>query len=295
MKYLVIYCLLLISSILQAQEKNYTISELSFYADAMTNLYIDNHRIQASNYFDEVLNWYVDKEVYLEDDFQALKGFANDIKSEDGKVRIISWQIKESEDKYKYGAYAIIEDNAPIKLTQTSSISLDQKYSILSLEEWYGAIYYNIKDYTTQEGEKVYFIFGFNGYDKYDSFKVLDVLSIEEGNSISFGKPIFIKDDSKPIPDVYSRILLQYSNEVSASINYNPAQNLIIYDHLISRLGQLEGQGVTMVPDGSYEGFILENGKLIYKEKLYDHVYEKAPIDGKRENSKDLFGKSKKK
>ena len=44
---------------------------------------------------------------------------------------------------------------------------------------------------------------------------------------------------------------------------------LIVHDHLIRRMGRIAGQGPVNLPDGSYEGYMFDNGKWMYKEKLF--------------------------
>lgn len=278
----------------QSSLKNITV-DIAFFADVMNNAFDPSHRIRANSEFNDLMEIYLKDEMYTSDDFQCLKGFANDVVSADTKLRIISWQTKISDEEYVYNSILINGSNKPYLLTEGRKISLDLRYDVLSSEDWYGALYYNIKDFVTEDGQTVYFVFGYNGFDKYDSFKILDVFYFDN-NDLIMGKPIFIKDPEAVIPDAQSRIMLKYSSDVSTSINYNPNLGFIMYEHLISRLGQLEGQGVTMVPDGSYEGFALENGKLIYKEKLFDHIYETAPVseEKKKKQQKDLFGKQRK-
>ncbi len=273
------------------------VDDLSFYGDVMVNAFQDKHRVRAKATFEPLIDEYIQTEAYLNDDFASLEGCTRVVKSEDGLVTIVSWQIRESEEKHSYGAY-VIKNGVATKLVESLSIDRDDQFDILDKDNWYGALYYNIKDYTDNKGNTSYFIFGYNGFDKFDSFKVLDVLHFE-GDQLTLGKSMFIKNPEGERKDIMARIKLKYSSDSQVSINYNPGMNTIVYDHLIARMGQLEGQGPTMVPDGSYEGFIIENDQIIYKAKLFDHVYETAPLteeNRKKEKSdKNIVGGKKRK
>ena len=89
-----------------------------------------------------------------------------------------------------------------------------------------------------------------------------------------------------------SRFILDYSDQGSITCNYDPSLDLIIFDHLELVSGS-NGKPV-YISDGSYEGYEIKKGILVYKEKLFDHKYElnepprpKPVLDSKK---KDLFG-----
>ncbi len=260
---------------IQSQESS-LFEDISYFGDVMVNAYQDKHRVRAKASFEPLMDEYITSEAYLQDNFACLEGCTRVVTSEDDLVTIVSWQIRENEEKHSYGAY-IIKEGVATKLQESLSIDHDDQFDILDKDNWYGALYYNIKDYVDSKGNKSYFIFGYNGFNKFDSFKVLDVLHFEE-NDLMLGKEMFIKNPTGDRKDIMARIKLKYSSDSQVSINYNPGLKTIVYDHLIARMGQLEGQGPTMVPDGSYEGFVIENDEIVYKEKLFDHVYETAPV-----------------
>ena len=149
-------------------------------------------------------------------------------------------------------------------------------------------MYYSIKKLE----ENKYLIFGFNQIDQFKNAKVLDMIHVKDG-TVTLGEEIF--EDKNDLDTYQNRIILTYSGDASVNLNYNPGLEMIVHDHLIQRMGQLEGQGPTNVPDGSYEGYKLENGKWMYKEKIYDHSYGEnnaprpKPILNKKK--KNLFGK----
>jgi len=145
-------------------------------------------------------------------------------------------------------------------------------------------VYYDI----LKINETDYVLFGVNHLSKYENIKVAEVLSLEDAKEPIFGKEVFQKG-----ADTRSRLILRYADDASVSLNYNPTLGLIIFDHLIPRMGRIEGQGSTFLPDGSYEGYVPNENVWVYKEKLYDHIYEEAPRPNPvlDKSKKGVFGK----
>lgn len=118
----------------------------------------------------------------------------------------------------------------------------------------------------------------------------MDVLHIDEGE-ITLGGEFF---EDRNSPGTYlERIMIRYSIDATANLNYNPGLKMIIHDHLIQRIGRMPGQGPVMLPDGTYEGYEWKDGKWQYVEKIYEHTYDEAPrptpvLDEK----KNIFGKN---
>jgi hypothetical protein len=185
----------------------------------------------------------------------------------DSSFRIFTWQLKVNDADYRY--YGAIQWNtAELKLVPLAdrSISLENPvYSTSTSDKWYGALYYNIKPFTTANGEKKYLLFGYDAYDVNDHRKIIDVMTIQNGQ-VHFGAPVFIADKSTP----KSRIIYQYSADASIKVNFDENHDMIICDHLQEIQGILPGQGKTMVPDGSYEGYKLEKGNWKYISNVFD-------------------------
>jgi len=210
------------------------------------------------------------------------------LESVDGDFKLVSWQVRFLENKSKYYGFIVFPDGSYVQLKDNSDFTQDLAFESVTPESWYGALYYSIKKLE----ENKYLIFGFNQIDQFKNAKVLDMIHVKDG-TVTLGEEIF--EDKNDLDTYQNRIILTYSGDASVNLNYNPGLEMIVHDHLIQRMGQLEGQGPTNVPDGSYEGYKLENGKWMYKEKIYDHSYGEnnaprpKPILNKKK--KNLFGK----
>jgi hypothetical protein len=214
----------------------------------------------------------------------------------DSTFRIFTWQLYVDKDDYRY--YGAIQMNSPdLKLIPLIDRSVDvqsEEYDILQPDKWYGSLYYNVKQFATPTGNQ-YLLFGYDGFSFFNKRKLVDVLSFKDGKP-SFGAPVFVQHDSLGNEiAVRNRLLFEYSAEASFKMNFDEAYGLILYDHLMTMAGSY---GPTMVPDGTYEGYKLTNGRWEWVEKYWNEVMDEAPrpepvLDNRR--GQDVFGKEKKK
>lgn len=215
---------------------------------------------------------------------------------QDSSFRIFTWQLYVDVDDYRY--YGAIQMNSGqlqlFPLIDRSAEVESEEYDLLTPEKWYGSVYYNLKEFKTGEGNK-YLLFGFDGYSFFNKRKVVDVLSFKDGKPI-FGAPVFVQEDSLGNQTVRNRLVMEFSSEASFKLNYDETWGLIIFDHLMT-MGGGYGQGPTQVPDGTYEGYKLENGRWQWVEKFWTQVMDEAPrpepvLDSRKQQ--DVFGKEKK-
>ncbi|MBK9013889.1 MAG: hypothetical protein IPM82_07280 [Saprospiraceae bacterium] len=216
----------------------------------------------------------------------------------DSTFRVFTWQLYVDVDDYKY--YGAIQMNTSklqlFPLIDRSADIESKEYDLLTPEKWYGSVYYNLRQFDTSEGNK-YLLFGYDGFSFFNRRKVVDVLSFKDGKPV-FGAPVFVQADSLGNEvAVRNRLVIDFSAEASFKLNYDETWGLIIFDHLMTMAGGY-GQGPTSVPDGTYEGYKLENGRWHWVEKFWTETMEEAPrpepvLDSRGE--KDVFGKEKKK
>ncbi len=216
---------------------------------------------------------------------------------QDSSFRVFTWQLYVDVDDYRY--YGAIQMNSGklqlFPLIDRSAEIEAEEYDLLTPEKWYGSVYYNLKQFKTGEGNK-YLLFGFDGYTFFNKRKVVDVLSFKDGKPI-FGAPVFVQEDSLGNQTIRNRLVMEFSSEASFKLNFDETWGLIIFDHLMTMAGGY-GQGPTQVPDGTYEGYKLENGHWNWVEKYWTETMEEAPrpepvLDSR--GGQDMFGKAKKK
>jgi hypothetical protein len=213
----------------------------------------------------------------------------------DSTFRIFTWQLYVDGEDYRY--YGAIQMNSPslklFPLIDRSFEVAEAELAQLGPEAWYGALYYNIRQFDTPAGRN-YLLFGFDGYSFFKKRKLIEVLGFEEGQPV-FGQPVFSEEkEDASAASLRSRIVKEYSAEASFKLNYDESMEMIIFDHL-TPIGGSYGQGETMVPDGTYEGYQLRDGTWHYVNTIWNEVMDEAPRPEpvfQEGRSKDLFGKT---
>ena len=210
----------------------------------------------------------------------------------DSSFRIFTWQLFVDDSTYRYyGGIQTKEPNSSFyPLNDRSEDLLDEQFEALTPDNWYGALYYRITELGGREGKK-YLLYGFDAYRFFEKRKILDVLTFRDGKPV-FGAPVFNRSiaSARGVPEM--RLILTYSAETRVSLNFDTEYDMILFDHLIPAQSPYEG-GVTNVPDGSYEGFKIKDGKLEYVSKVFNDTHNEAPrpvpvLDSRK--GKSIFG-----
>ncbi len=224
--------------------------------------------------------------------FQKLKRISL-LQAPDSTFKVFTGQLYIDEDNYQY--YGILQHrddpNNPVVLNDRSADVLELEQDILTKDDWYGAVYYNIKSFT-KEGKTYYALFGFDTYQMFENRKVVEVLHFDAFTP-RFGSPVF--SDAHGITK--NRIVIQYAADVSIKLNYDKDLQLIVFDNLIPMKSPYKKKKISMVPDGSYSGYQLNQaGTWIYIDKIFHTTLaapprEKPVLDS--ESGRDIFGKKK--
>lgn len=181
------------------------------------------------------------------------------IYSPDSTFRIFTWQLHYPKGNFRY--YGLIQmKSEKLKIFPLRDLRDTLGYrtqEILSPENWYGCVYYNIVR-TTINRQPYYTLFGFEGANFISRRKVLEILHFKNGVP-KFGAPLFqFKRDtmvtSKEL-DTLNRFFLEYKWDANPRMNYDPELEVIVYSHLVPPNEKAEGAYFAYVPDGQYEGF----------------------------------------
>ena len=296
MKMKCVWTLLMMISVIFLSSGQSTLTSLSgdisFYSDIVANTALPGTKARANKELIATIEEFLATEGSFEHVFDADVWVS--IKApQDTSFKIFTWQLEKEDGGSQYFGYLQMSDGSFVTLKDHSSEMSDIKYAILDKNFWYGALYYNMVESTDANGMNYYILFGYNESDQFTRNKVAEVLYFENGEPV-FGKEIFNGTDESGRTDQLSRVAITYSSDANVTLNYNPGMDIIIFDHLIPRMGNLPGQGPTMLPDGSYSGYKRnKNGTWEYIDKLFDQVSPSAPrpqpVIGK--DDRNLFGK----
>ncbi|MDF1696238.1 MAG: hypothetical protein P1U56_10415 [Saprospiraceae bacterium] len=281
------------SLISYAQETN-ALDEIKFYADVIANAGNPVHREKANDEFSTLFDAWIRSESFNYPDLESIQWLSVK-KPDDLSFTVITWQLLIDDNTNKYFGY-LLKDDAIFPLTETNFVD-DLEYDVLSDKEWAGALYYNIHT-VNKNNKNHYILFGYNAFKDYEHRKIADVLTFGMDGAPIFGAELFKKQDPGERGVIKNRLILDYSSDANASLNYNPGLNMIVFDHLIPRMGRISGQGPTMLPDGSYVGYTWDGTYFNYVDKIYTQTQDTPPMpkpvinDSKNQN---IFGKKKKK
>jgi hypothetical protein len=198
--------------------------------------------------------------------FNALSQVMSTKTSPDKAFRIFNWNIEVPEIQEHYffclvmkydsrkGEYIIIE------LYDKSKYATRVEYALYNDKKWFGALYYEI--IPVKKGlNTTYTLLGWDGNNRMSNKKIIETMSFQGKDKIKFGLPIFKQEE-----DTKRRVIFQYSKKATISVKYKliKKKKYIIFDHLSPLSGQLAGIPDYLVPDLSFDAFVLENGKWKY-------------------------------
>lgn len=216
---------------------------------------------------------------------------------QDSSFRIISWHYTMNDVNYRQRG--VIQMNTPdgslkiFPLYDYSDSTENPLDSIRTPHNWIGAVYYNIIQ-KSFNGQQVYTLLGYDENDNKTTRKWMEILSFNKNGEPRFGGSFAAGGDSTAAPIFHHRFMMEYKKESSAKLNYDPEEDLIIMDHLVSENNHPENKA-TMVPGGDYEAFKWTDGHWVNNPKLFTQVlgdgnepHEKTILDanGKADESK---------
>ncbi len=232
----------------ELSKKAIEISSIRFneeLADSLSN--------DLSDYFHEIL----EMDGAFNYPFDSLLSIGN-VQSENGKVRIFTWNIVKNNGTYTYfGLLQVdLKERKEVKtyrLCDKSDSIVNPESMLLSCDKWFGALYYEIIETKLSEGT-LYTLLGWDGNDLYTSMKVIESLTFTASGKPKFGKSVFKIDRKKQ-----KRVIFEYSRMANMMIQYDNDLEMIVYDHLSPSDPVYEGNAAYYGPDFSFDGFQFEN------------------------------------
>ena len=185
-----------------------------------------------------------------------------DLRSADQTVRLLTWNIEYEDLSYAYGGFVLRREEGKEKvLIQELNDQLDpytvKPEGVIDSKMWYGSIYYKIIDFSFQ-GKTNYLLFGYDAGTTMSNYKVLDVLSFS-GQVVKFGAAVF-----KDAKQTKKRVVFEYSNMATLSLEFEPKRNRIVFDHLSPESPALDGVFSYYFPDMSYDAYVYDSDREIW-------------------------------
>ncbi len=218
-----------------------------------------------------------------------------------GAWRIFTWQHFVNDSTYRYGGLYVPTDAGKpvVALVDAAQAEGAEDDFELTPEQWYGAVYYGVRLFRLADGRPAWVLFGYDADGYYHRRKVADVLSFDRAGTPRFGAEVFVGSERQP-ELVRSRIILEYRTDARVSIRYDAELGGIVHERLVVGPPPVPGAAPGNVPDGSYDGFTLDEkaGLWRYRQEYFDRVISAEPprpqpILGASGEQRDLFGRPK--
>ncbi len=214
--------------------------------------------------------------------FDSLKKLAK-MTSGDKRFRIYNWNLPVTDGSNLYFCFLQIIDKKNknnfriIELKDRSDSIPDPEHSILNSNSWYGALYYKIITKNSVNG-MIYTLLGWEGKNRTEMQKIIEVLSFDNNYLPHFGETIFNKykdGQNKRVIFRYSPLAtmaLRYEEQaISKGKKWNASRqtfqeshskaSMIVCDRLILA-ETTESKLPVFVPAGDvYDGFLFQNNR----------------------------------
>lgn len=263
---------------------------LAFYVDVMINAEQPQHRLEAQAQVHQRLRTILQQPGAREMTFDSLRGIQI-IVPEDSTFRLFTWQLMVSDSQYQYfGFIQPMDDRLPF-VELTDSRTLRSEYTAHNQDTWYGALYYGVTVFEDAGGAPRYLLLGFNANDSGTNIKVADVMQYSD-RGVQFGGEMFVYSDSLGT-DIKSRIILEYADATAGRMQFDRERGILAFDHVITIFTDGPEAGPLQVPDGSYHGYELREGKWYFIDKLFHTTVDEPPGDAREsdEVERDIFGR----
>ena len=181
----------------------------------------------------------------------------------DAKFRIFTWHVQNQDGSYRfYGAIQMNNGNGPLilhPLIDYSPLITAAEDTVTNNTQWYGAQYYNIIPVAAPN--PYYVLLGWKGNTVKTTKKVIEILSFAAGKPV-FGMPVLAGNGK-----TRSRVVFEYSRQVSMMLKYVPDQQSIVFDNLVAPAKNMTAKEF-FGPDFTYNAYRLKNGIWQYQENI---------------------------
>src|ERR1700712_2703358 len=150
--------------------------------------------------------------------------------SPDNRFRLLTWNVSYDDGSYRF--YGTIQINTGEKLqmyplTDYSPLIKSAEDTVTDNSKWFSAEYYQIVPVYTNQNP-YYVLLGWKGNTIKSTKKVIEVLSFNKDGKPVFGMPVFDGNGR-----TRSRIVFEYTRQVSMLLKYEAEQHLIVFDHMV--------------------------------------------------------------
>ncbi len=180
--------------------------------------------------------------------------------SSDKKVKILTWNaITESGVNRYFGKIIRKDSKGKLYVTHLKETEVKMEGAAnqnFTDKRWFGNNYYQIIDGKDSNKKPYYLLLGSRTNSEFSKCKVVEVLWFTSNGEVRFGNQLF--DVGKISP---KRLVYEYAFNTSMMLRYDEPSKMIVMDHLSPRNPEYKDDKRFYVPDFSYDGLKLVDGK----------------------------------
>jgi len=231
--------------------------------DRLVGNYNDAERIRINDSIRVVINGFVKSDSVFSYRFTNLR-YLGQITSPDSLLKIITWNLVLENEPGKYFCYFIRKEaagkeNKIYRLSANYNESRVRTDTTYNAESWYGALYYDLRPFTT-DNTRCWVLLGIDYGNSEITRKIIEVLDFTPQDSILFGRRWFTDAEEKTY-----RVVFEYASNAMMSLRYR-TDNSIVFDHLAPFSPSMKDKRQYYGPDYSFDAYNFENG--IWKLQL---------------------------
>jgi hypothetical protein len=254
--------LIIIASISTSMVKGQSISNdapqvLENLYRRLVNNFNDKDRLRINDSIRYIIDSYVQSDTVFNHSFKNLR-YLGQITSPDSLLKIVTWNLVLSSGQSRYFCYFIMKnetgkENSIYRLTTNYREEPVKTDTIYTDQDWYGALYYDIRPYTF-DNKQCYVLLGIDYGNSFISRKIIEVLSFTTEGSINFGKKWFVSGENLKFRDVF-----EYASNGMMSLRFS-SDSSIVFDHLVPFSPALKDDRQYYGPDYSFDAYNFKNG-----------------------------------
>jgi hypothetical protein len=262
-KYFIILCFSLQPLLLRA-ESDLT-QRISSLFDRIVASNKDSVRIFLNDSLLLCIDEYVVSDSVFDHEFQGIR-YLGQMKSEDSRVKIITWNLALRENPTRYYCYIIHrtgKKGTPTlsRLIGETKYEAPQRETVYRQENWYGALYYGIGHFRLR-GYDRYILLGIDYASPERTRKIIDIIGFDENGTLSFGAP-YLKRGA----NIYMREIFEYSADGVVTLRLE-GRKLIAFNHIAEfSTGHGDSQG-GLGADFSFDGYKFKKGYWNFVENI---------------------------
>ena len=187
----------------------------------------------------------------------------------DELVTVISWNSERQDRTQDYGAFVIygfdksgqFENLKWTELIHDRDEDPNDESRSYRVDDWPGAIYYEL--ILTHDGKTpIYTLLGWEGANSQITRKIMETMIISN-DFIRIGVPYLNRPEG-----IRKRHVLEYSDELQATLRYEPDNNRIVLDRLAPSDPSLAGATAFYGPTMEYDEYVWKGGKWEFSSNI---------------------------